>query len=217
MVYRRTEKVARHLAQRHAAIMAAARDLASESGMGALHVTAVAARAGIAAGTMYRYFPSKADLVAALITAVSEEEMSAIARATQRAPGSLSALTAAVATFAARAFRRRRLAWAVLGEPVEPEADQIRQVYRIALRAEFESRLETAIRDGHLPDQDTRIASVAALGALLEGLLGSELPELDARPGEAARALTVFVLRGLGLRDAHAWGLAAQYAAPLQS
>jgi AcrR family transcriptional regulator len=191
--------------------MGAARNLAAESGMGALHVAAVAERAGIAAGTMYRYFPSKGGLVAALITAVSEEEMSAIARAAERAPGSLSALTAVIATFAGRAFRRPRLAWAVLGEPVEAEPDQVRRVYRVALRAEMEGRLVTAIRDGHLPDQDTRIAAVAALGALLETLTGSELPDIDVQPLETARALTVFVLRGLGLRDARAWGLAAQY------
>jgi hypothetical protein len=57
MPYRRTENVVRRLAARHDAIIAAARDTASEGGMGAVQIVPVAQRAGIAAGTVYRYFP----------------------------------------------------------------------------------------------------------------------------------------------------------------
>ena len=67
MPYRRTENVMRRLAARHAAIIAAARDAASEGGMAAVQIVPVAQRAGIAAGTVYRYFPGKIDLVAALL------------------------------------------------------------------------------------------------------------------------------------------------------
>src|SRR6476469_8594404 len=59
MPYRRTENVVRRLAAREKAILAAARTIAAEDGMGAVQVAGVAARAGIAAGTVYRYFPSK--------------------------------------------------------------------------------------------------------------------------------------------------------------
>ena len=72
MPYRRTENVVRRLAARHDAIIAAARQTASEGGMAAVQIAAVAARAGIAAGTVYRYFPAKTDLVAALLTEIAE-------------------------------------------------------------------------------------------------------------------------------------------------
>src|SRR5439155_495977 len=75
MVYRRTEKTVRRLAQRHGAIIAAARASAAEGGMAAVQVAPVAARAGIAAGTVYRYFPSKTDLVAPLVSATAEGEL----------------------------------------------------------------------------------------------------------------------------------------------
>src|SRR6266480_105677 len=133
MPYRRTENVARRLAARHDAIVAAAWESASEGGMAAVQIAPVAARAGIAAGTVYRYFPSKTDLVAALVAAVSEYEIGALRRAADGAPGPLSALAAAVATFASRALAQRRLAWAVIGEPVDAEADVVRLVYRKAL------------------------------------------------------------------------------------
>ena len=107
MAYRRTENVVRRLAARHDAILAAAASLAAETGINAVQIAPVAERAGIAAGTVYRYFPSKTDLVAALVAAVSEREIGAMRRAADAAPGPLSALAAAVTTFAARALANR--------------------------------------------------------------------------------------------------------------
>ena len=48
------DSVVRRLAARHDAIVSAARQIASEKGVAAVQIAAVAARAGIAAGTVYR-------------------------------------------------------------------------------------------------------------------------------------------------------------------
>src|SRR6266567_978229 len=90
MPYRRTENVERRLAARHAAIIAAARAAASEGGMAAVQIVPVARRAGIAAGTVYRYFPGKTDLVAALLAEISEREIAALRHAGDNAPGPLA-------------------------------------------------------------------------------------------------------------------------------
>src|SRR3954462_6772809 len=104
MPYRRTETVVRRLAARHEAIVQAAGALAAEAGINAVQITPVSQRAGVATGTVYRYFPSKADLVAALVASVSEREIGALRRAADAAPGPLSALAAAITTYAARAL-----------------------------------------------------------------------------------------------------------------
>src|SRR3990170_7220586 len=130
MAYRRTERVIERLSARREAIVAAACDIAGDAGMDAVQIVRVAARAGIAAGTVYRYFPSKLDLVAALVTRVSERELAAVRRAADAAPGPLSALSAAIVAFAARALRRQRLAWAVLAEPVDARIDSLRLAAR---------------------------------------------------------------------------------------
>src|SRR5438034_11069052 len=62
MVYRRTHQVVRRLAARRSAILAAARDAAANGGMAAVQIAPVAIRANVAAGTVYRYFPSKAEI-----------------------------------------------------------------------------------------------------------------------------------------------------------
>jgi AcrR family transcriptional regulator len=217
MVYRRTEKVARRLAERREAIVEAARALAAEGGMAAVQIVPVAARAGIAAGTVYRYFPSKTELVGAVMTAVSERELAALRAAADRAPGPLSALAAALTTFAARALGRRRLAWAAIAEPVDADIDTLRLGYRQALAGELEKRLAGCVRAGHLPEQDVRVSAAALVGALIEGLLGPLAVDTAANNGTAraaVQALTLFALRAVGIGDARARGLVVQSAMP---
>jgi AcrR family transcriptional regulator len=216
MIYRRTENVARRLAERREAIVAAARALAAAGGMAAVQIAPVAARAGIAAGTVYRYFPSKTELVAAVMAAVSERELAAMRAAGDAAPGPLSALAAAVTTFAGRALQRRRLAWATIAEPVDPEIDAMRLAYRQALAAELEKRLAAAVRAGRLTEQDVRLSAAALVGALIEGLLGPLAPDAPTPAGAraAVQALTLFVLRAVGIVDARARGLVVQCAMP---
>jgi AcrR family transcriptional regulator len=213
MPYRRTENVERKLAARHDAILAAARALAAESGIAAVQIAPVAERAGIAAGTVYRYFPSKTELLTALVSALAESELAAIKRAADAAPGPLSALAAAVATFAARALTDRRLASALIAEPVECEADAARVAYRRALAGEFERRIRAALSGGHLPNQDPPAAAAALVGALIEGLIGPLAPATGADRASdraAVQTLSLFGLRALGVVDARARGLVVQ-------
>src|SRR2546423_334616 len=214
MVYRRTDKVLRRLAQRHATIVDAARAIAAEGGMGAVQIAPVAERAGIAAGTVYRYFPSKTALVTALVEAQSAAEIEALARAAGAAPGPLSALCAAIATFAGRALARRRLAFALIAEPVEPEIEAARVSYRRALAGAFEARIRAALAGGHLPDQDAAEAAAALVGALIEGLIGPLAAAPEGRARERVQALTLFALRALGVVDARARGLVVQTPVP---
>ncbi len=217
MAYRRTANVLRRLNARHDAIVDAARDAATEGGMAAIQIAPVAERAGVAAGTVYRYFPGKIELVGALVESVAEREIEAVRKAADAAPGPLSAVAAALATFGARALRNRKLAWAVIAEPVDTDTDVVRQQYRRDLSAEIEERIQAAISGGHLPEQDAGLAASALVGALLEGLIGPLAPEGTedtARAREAVQKLTLFALRGLGVVDARARGLVVQTILP---
>jgi AcrR family transcriptional regulator len=215
--YRQTENIVRKLTARHDAILAAAQGIAAESGMAAVQIAPVAERAGVAAGTVYRYFPAKTDLVVALVTQLSQAEIAAIEAAAKAAPGPLSALAAAVSAFAARALGARRLAFALIAEPVEPDIDHARAPYRQALATAFERLIRNALQGGHLPDQDAALAASALIGALVEGLIGPLAPA-PTNDGGKVRAqvqmLTLFVLRALGVVDARARGLVVQTVLP---
>jgi AcrR family transcriptional regulator len=197
------------LAARHEAIVAAARALAGETGMSAVQIVPVAERAGIAAGTVYRYFPSKDDLVAALVRATAEREITAIRSAAAAAPGSLSGLAAAIMAFAAGTLRTRRLAWAMLAEAPDSGADAERLAFRRSLGGEFEALIRAAIAAGHLHDQAPAAAAAAIIGATLESLVGPLAPSPAGPDTEraAVQTLTLFALRALGIVDARARGL----------
>ena len=216
MAYRRTENVVRRLAARHDAILAAAAALAAEAGINAVQIAPVAERAGIAAGTVYRYFPSKTDRVAALVASVAERELGAMRRAADAAPGPLSALAAALTTFAAHALENRRLAFALIAEPVDAESHNARRAYREAIAQELEARLSAAMTRGSLPGQDLKIAAPALIGALCEGLIGPLATEAadTGSMRDAVQTLTLFALRAVGVVDAHARGLVVQTALP---
>jgi AcrR family transcriptional regulator len=178
--------------------------------MAAVQIAPVATRAGIAAGTVYRYFPGKIDLVAALLAEISAREISALRRAADVAPGPLSALSAMIMTFAMRALRDRRLTFAAIAEPVEAGLDAERRNFREALAGEFASRIAGASAGGHLPDQDAPLAAAALLGLLIEGLIGPLAPDAANREREIVQSLTLMALRGLGVADARARGLIVQ-------
>ena len=134
-------------------------------------------------------------------------------RAADTAPGPLSGLAMGIATFASRALARRRLAWAVIAEPVDAEADQVRLVYRRALAAEIEMRLQAAIKAGVLPPEDSTRAAAALVGAMLEGLIGPLAPTISADPAatrDTVQQLTLFALRAVGVTDPRARGLVVQ-------
>jgi len=215
MPYRRTENVVRRLAARREAILQAAGALAAEAGINAVQITPVAQRAGVATGTVYRYFPSKDDLIAALVAAVSEREIGAMRRAADAAPGPLSALAAAITTYAARALFGRKLAFALIAEPADA-ADADRLAFRAALAAELGTRVFAAMQVGLLPKQDIAVAAPALTGALIEGLIGPLAAEAHDEAGtrDAVQALTLFALRGLGVADARARGLVVQTKVP---
>jgi len=214
MPYRRTENVVRRLAARHDAILAAARALAGEGGMAAVQIAAVAARAGIAAGTVYRYFPGKTDLVAALLAELADREIGALRRAAEGAPGPLSALSATIMTFAARALRDRRLAFAAIAEPVDAELDAARVSFRKELAAEFRTRIVATMTARHLPVQDAALAAAAITGLLVEALIGPLAPDPSGRERDVVQSLTLMALRALGVADARARGLVVQTAMP---
>jgi AcrR family transcriptional regulator len=213
MVYRQTERIARKLAARRAVILSAACETAMQSGLSAIQMSAVAERAGIAAGTIYRYFESKTELVAELIKTLADEEIESVKRAAHAAPGPLSALAAAILVFALRTVGRRQLIFALISAPIEPGLAAARLSYRQALAGEFEKLIRRAVEAGQLADTNTPRCAPALVAVLSDGLIAqlASLPAGDcAKARLEAQQLAVFALRGLGVVDARARGLVVQ-------
>ena len=97
--------------------------------------------------------------------------------AAPNAPGAgLARLQSVLATFADRALRNPRLAWALLAEPVDPLVDAERIAYRARYAELVAGELRRAIDAGELPEQDPGLTAAALIGGCGEVLVGPLSP-----------------------------------------
>ncbi len=178
-------------------LVLAARDLIEKGGYEAATVGAVAAATGLSTGALYRHFSSKAELFAAVFRDVAEREVAALSALDD--PEDLAE------TFARRALRNRRLAWALLAEPVDPLVD----VERLALRRRYVALLagllEARVAAGELPQQDCTLTAALLIGGLGEALVGPLSPVRARRRAreddELVAGLRAFTRRAIGAQE----------------
>jgi len=156
-------------------LVRAARTLLEDGGYAAASVQAIAEGAGVAAGALYRHFPSKAELFVEVFRDAAKRDLAAMGEAASSG-GCVERLEAAVATFARRALRHRRLAWALVYEPVDPLVDAERLVYRREYCRHMAALLREGIAAGELPDQNAELSAAAVVGAIAESLVGPLAP-----------------------------------------
>ena len=201
MAYRQTDKVSARLAETRRGILDAARALVAEGGFAAAQVSEVARRAGIATGTIYRYFSSKEELCRQIFREVSAQEMDRLALIAASDAPARTRLVEVLQTFAGRAVRGRRLAYALLAEPVDANLAEERAFFRRTHAEIFARILEDGIVSGELPETNVKIAAACIAGAIPTALIGPLAPqshELDENPDRVVDEIVAFCLAGVG-------------------
>src|SRR3954447_14908158 len=177
MAYRSTERTEARRLETRRRITTAARELISEGGYVAAPVAAVADRAGVAVGTVYRHFPSKSELFAEVFREASQHEVDAMRVAIESTRGpAADRVATGIEAFARRAMRGRRLAWALLAEPVDPAFEAERLHFRHSYRDLMAETLTEGIEAGELPAQDVDATAAALIGAVGEAMVGPLSP-----------------------------------------
>jgi AcrR family transcriptional regulator len=184
-------------------LLAAGRSLVEEHGYAGASVAAIAERTGLASSTLYRHFASKEDLFVELFRSVCDREVQAMRDGADQMPASAShvdRLEEVLATFARRALRRPRLAWALIAEPVDPLVDAERLAYRARYSELTAEALQAGIDAGELPEQNVELTAAALVGGCGEALVGPLSPLTTTRPSdkEIVGALRTFVRRAVG-------------------
>lgn len=155
-------------------LLVAARETIELGGYSGASVAAIAQRAGVAAGTLYRHFPSKAELFVEVFRVVCSHEMEAAEAAATAAEvdGPLAQLDAIITVFAERALANPTLAWSLIAEPVDPAVERVRLQFRAAYRTTVASYVRGAIAAGEAPEQNAELTATALVGAANEVLAG---------------------------------------------
>jgi AcrR family transcriptional regulator len=182
-------------------LLRAARELTEEGGYAAASVVAITQRAGVAAGTLYRHFPSKAELFVELFRSVCQRELDVGREAAAREVDSpVERIELVLGTFAERALRNPRLAWALIAEPVDPLVDAERLAYRAHYARLLAAGLRAAIDAREVPEQNVQFTAAALVGGVGEALVGPLSPLAGHPPsaGEIEESLRLFVRRAVG-------------------
>ena len=191
-------------------ILASALARVAADGFAALTMQALAEDVGIATGSLYRHFHNKGELAAEVFASASRGELDALAQAL-RGPGNPAArLVAGLEQFAARAWHSRRLAFALIAEPVEPQVDEQRLLYREAYAELFVELLEEGIPAGVFRVTHPGLAAACLVGAIAEALVGPLSPPARAAReagypapslSEVSQGLVTFCLRAVGAEE----------------
>lgn len=177
-----------------AAILDAANELLAERGYAGCSVAAVAERAGIATGTVYKHFADKAALVVELFRGVVNHEVDAVRAAGEKPGDPAERVVAIFETFSVRALKAPRRAYALLAEPVDPPIEAERIVFRRVFREIAAKHIRDGVTAGLLPPQDAEFTAAALVGAATEILIGP----LTTEHTDAVAELRRFIQRGLG-------------------
>lgn len=183
-------------------LLTAARETIERGGYSGASVAAIAARAEVATGTLYRHFPSKAELFVDVFRVVCSHEMAAAEAAAESAvdDGPMAQVDAIITAFAERALANPTLAWSLIAEPVDPAVERVRLQFRAAYRTTVAAYLRAAIDAGEAPEQNAELTATALVGAANEVLAG---PLAHPRTSADA-ALITGALRALWRRAAGA-------------
>ena len=180
MAYRATEHTKNKQAETRSRLLQGAKTLVSENGFRGLSIANAAKSAGIATGTVYRYFPSKTELCIAVFQWATDREIEAVLEATRSRQGARAQLRAGLETFIDRALQSPRLAYALIAEPVDPQLEQSRLQYSHRWAQHFSQIIETGIASGEFRNQPALVSAAALEGAMAETIVFSLATENQA-------------------------------------
>ncbi|MGW2477370.1 TetR/AcrR family transcriptional regulator [Streptomyces sp. NPDC001665] len=185
MAYRKTPAEISRLEAAREHLIAAATSVVTEVGWSQASVTAVADSAGIAAGSVYQHFSSKAALAVEVFRRAAGREVEVLGTVLREPGTPVERLARGVEVFARRALENRGLAYALLAAPADPAVGAERLEYRRRYRALFAEVVHEGIEEGLLPAQNGEITAAALTGAVGEVLVDP----LGAGDGETTEAL----------------------------
>ena len=179
MAYRPTERTEQRKALAREAIIRAALDQLADGGYASATVQAVAKRAGVATGTVYKHFPSKASLFAEVFRRASQSELDVFADIAAGDGPATERIAAAVEAFARRALASPTRAFALIAEPVDPAVEAERLAFRRGYRDVLVGVLSDGIDTGELEPCDVKTLAAALIGATGEALVGPVSPTAE--------------------------------------
>ena len=182
-------------------LIAASRKLFLKKGFGETSVSAIVGAAGVAQGTFYLYFESKADVLLYMRAEVLEDYLGSFQVGIAGEGPADERLVAGIRAIQAAVNRHRTIIRVFREATTSDELSRVWVAGREALAVPLAVLIEQGMEDGSFRIQDAQMSAMITLSLYDDLLYEAYEYAKPAGPETTLRASVAFVLRGLGVAE----------------
>lgn len=152
--------------QNREAILQSARELIAQGGIKNAQIQAIAERAGVSSGLVYRYFDNKSQVLIEVLSEAIQHEVKILNHIAESELSSKQKLDKAVTTFVKRAMNSPQLAYSLMFEPVDAELEHERFRSKQLIKQSIKEILAAGKINGEFGFEDLNTAALCVVGAM---------------------------------------------------
>ena len=166
MSYKRSSLMQERMEQNREAILQSARELIAQGGIKDAQIQAIADRAGVSSGLVYRYFDNKSQVLIEVLSEAIQHEVKILNHIAESELSSKQKLDKAVTTFVKRAMNSPQLAYSLMFEPVDAELEHERFRSKQLIKQSIKEILAAGKINGEFGFEDLNTAALCVVGAM---------------------------------------------------
>lgn len=166
MSYKRSSLMQKRMEQNREAILQSARELIAQGGIKDAQIQAIAERAGVSSGLVYRYFDNKSQVLIEVLSEAIQHEVKILNHIAESELTSKQKLDKAVTTFVKRAMNSPQLAYSLMFEPVDTELEHERFRSKQLIKQSIKEILAAGKINGEFGFEDLNTAALCVVGAM---------------------------------------------------
>ena len=166
MSYKRSSLMQKRMEQNREAILQSARELIAQGGIKDAQIQAIAERAGVSSGLVYRYFDNKSQVLIEVLSEAIQHEVKILNHIAESELSSKQKLDKAVTTFVKRAMNSPQLAYSLMFEPVDAELEHERFRSKQLIKQSIKEMLAAGKINGEFGLEDLNTAALCVVGAM---------------------------------------------------
>lgn len=166
MSYKRSSLMQERMEQNREAILQSARELIAQGGIKDAQIQAIAERAGVSSGLVYRYFDNNSQVLIEVLSEAIQHEVKILNHIAESELTSKQKLDKAVTTFVKRAMNSPQLAYSLMFEPVDAELEHERFRSKQLIKQSIKEILAAGKINGEFGFEDLNTAALCVVGAM---------------------------------------------------
>ena len=166
MSYKRSSLMQERMEQNREAILQSARELIAQGGIKDAQIQAIAERAGVSSGLVYRYFDNKSQVLIEVLSEAIQHEVKILNHIAESELSSKQKLDKAVTTFVKRAMNSPQLAYSLMFEPADAELEHERFRSKQLIKQSIKEILAAGKINGEFGFEDLNTAALCVVGAM---------------------------------------------------